>query len=210
MTDTTRVQSFFLLGFIVIVAAVFGYRRGALREALTFGVLAILVLILNTPALSAVVIAVLQLFVRLFRVIWSRMSAITDRTVVAQSFADLQNQAVIQPNQEPVALFLVFLFGVLFAYRVSGQPALKKLSKPSFGGALLGMVNAYIVAAVLLPVAPRGVPGPEVLSNQSALRTEATNILNELAKSTGVVLGPDFWMFTVVAVVIVIMCLAVS
>ena len=84
------------------------------------------------------------------------------------------------------------------------------MSHPSAGGALLGLLNAYILALILLPDLPDAVPAPQALLNSQQMTAQAAETFRLVARSIGVTFSTNTLMTAIILLVAGLMYWAVS
>ena len=107
-------------------------------------------------------------------------------------------------------IFIIFLIGVFIADRIGGLAFFNGISPPSTGGAVLGLVNAYILGLVLLPNLPKAVPAPQQIVNGQELTRQAAETFRVVASSIGVTFTSDNLMTAIVLLVAFLMYWAVN
>ena len=210
MNDTHGVRIALVTIFVIIIAMAAGYRRGAAREGVTTLFLVLFTSLLSTSTGYAFITGLNQLGQNVI-LFGTRLLAAVQRTGGAQPGADaLKDFQLVPKNQQEVVLFVLFLLGVYIAYRVGEFPGLKKMSHPSAGGALLGLLNAYILALILLPDLPDAVPAPQALLNSQQMTAQAAETFRLVARSIGVTFSTSTLMTAIILLVAGLMYWAVS
>ena len=145
------------------------------------------------------------------RQLWSQLQvAILNRPDPGMNAESLANWRLVPLKQQEAVIFIIFLIGVFIAYRIGGLSFFKGISPPSTGGAVLGLVNAYILGLVLLPNLPKAVPAPQQIVNGQELTRQAAETFRVVASSIGVTFTSDNLMTAIVLLVAFLMYWAVN
>lgn len=209
-TDVRGVRIALVTLFLIAIALASGYRRGTLREAVTTLLLAIFASLPSTP-LGVGLVDALNTIGRQVRAVGFQLQALIPGMPDAKATANaLKDWRLISLQQQEAFIFVVFLIGIMLAYRTSNLILTSKRSPPSVGGALMGLFNAYILGLVLLPDLPRAVPAPEMIMNSKELTRQATETFAQVTKSINVALQPDDIRLIIVVLVMALMYWAVS
>ncbi len=193
--------------FLIIVAMAVGYRRGTVREALTTVVLVFFTSLLSTATGFAFITSLNQLGQIGARTVASLLKYVPGAPLGTDA---LNSFRLVPAKQQEAFLFLLFLVGVVLAYRMGDLVGLKKASNPSAGGALFGLLNAYILALILLPDLPDAVPAPQVLLNSAQMTQQAAETFRLVAQSIGVTFTTDTLMTLILVLVAALMYWAVG
>lgn len=137
-----------VLGAFMAIFGVIGYQRGT-RAAVVVLVAAVLGLLVIGP-LGATVIRYINAFGKGFRFLASGgMAALTGSGSADTAIAALQNTpALVQTNDSPVVLGLLYVVLVLIGLLVSRLPWFK--GKDSVWGLVLGLVAGYLVGGIVV------------------------------------------------------------
>ncbi len=210
MTDIQGVRIALVTVFLVVVAMTVGYRRGAAREAVTLIILAFSSSLLFTTVGGGFIDALNVVGVEM-KQLWSQLQvAILNRPDPGMTAESLANWRLIPLKQQEAVIFIIFLTSVYLAYRIGGLTFFKGISPPSTGGAVLGLVNAYILGLVLLPNLPKAVPAPQQLINGQELTRQAAETFRGVASSIGVTFTTDNLMTAIILLVAFLMYWAVN
>jgi len=210
MTDIQGVRIALVTVFLVVVAMTVGYRRGAAREAVTLIILAFSSSLLFTTVGGGFIDALNVVGVEM-KQLWSQLQvAILNRPDPGMTAESLANWRLIPLKQQEAVIFIIFLTSVYLAYRIGGLSFFKGISPPSIGGAVLGLVNAYILGLVLLPNLPKAVPAPQQLINGQELTRQAAETFRGVASSIGVTFTTDNLMTAIILLVAFLMYWAVN
>lgn len=210
MTDIQGVRIALVTVFLVVVAMTVGYRRGAAREAVTLIILAFSSSLLFTTVGGGFIDALNVVGVEM-KQLWSQLQvAILNRPDPGMTAESLANWRLIPLKQQEAVIFIIFLTSVYLAYRIGGLSIFKGMSPPSAGGAVLGLVNAYILGLVLLPNLPKAVPAPQQLINGQELTRQAAETFRGVASSIGVTFTTDNLMTAIILLVAFLMYWAVN
>jgi hypothetical protein len=210
MTDIQGVRIALVTVFLIVVAMVVGYRRGAAREAATLVILGISSSLLFTTVGGGFIDGVNVIGVEM-KQLWSQLqAAILNRPDSGMNAESLANWRLIPLKQQEAVIFIIFLISVFIAYRIGGLAFFKGISHPSAGGAVLGLVNAYILGLVLLPSLPKAVPAPQQLINGQELTRQAAETFRVVASGIGVTFTSDNLMTAIILLVALLMYWAVN
>lgn len=210
MTDIRGVRIALVTVFLIVVAMAVGYRRGAAREATTTVILTVLASALSTDLGYTVLAGLNQLGRNVMLFVINILASIQRSDQPQAGMEALKNLQIVPKNQQEVVLFGLFLLGVVFAYWIGGLPLFKGISHPSAGGAIMGLLNAYILGLVLLPDLPDAVPAPQAFLNSQQMTQQAAETFRLVAKSIGVTFSTDTLLTAIILLVAGLMYWAVS
>jgi len=146
-------QGFVTLLVLLVVFGYLGWRRGAAREFIVLVSILLAQLVRTTPLGSIVL--------RLLNNAWFSVQFVlhggltrppSEMPKVFQEIS--QMPALIPAGRRESVLFMLFVITILLGYVVSGYVP----RRPSPFAAILGMLNGYLIGALVLPLLPRALP----------------------------------------------------
>ncbi len=172
MTQTTGDvwQGIITLFVLLLLFGYLGWKRGFVREFIVF--LAILVgqLIRATDLGPRLVLKINQ-FWALFKI--AAKAGFSPPKMLEMAGEISRIHPLIPPDRQDAFLFLLFIAIILLGYVLSSLVT----ARPSPLGWVMGMVNGYLIGALLLPILPRQLPshlpGQAVSPEQQRQASEA-------------------------------------
>ncbi len=208
MDDIKGVRIILVTLALVVMALFKGYQRGAVREAVTTVLLTLFTSLLSTE-LGYKMLSFVNLMAQNLRGQFMTAMANAQRAAKPTEQA-IRSYQLVPKEQQEVVLFLLFLIGIYLAYSLGSSPRLVRNSPPSALGALIGLLNAYILGLVLLPDLPKAVPAPQFLLNSQELTRQATETFRLAARAVGVTFDATTIMTFILLLVAVLLYWAVQ
>ncbi len=172
---------------LIVLLTFFGYlgwQRGVAREVIVT-VSIFLAYLVRTDRLGEVIIGLINSLWFVVAVAFKARFSLEQMMVLARSG---EIRPLIPEERYAAVLFILFFMVLFLGYKVSTTvPA-----RPSPLGFLIGMVNGYLIGAIVLPLLPRSLPvllpGGRLSEEQ---REEAVKVMQEGVRQLGEVLGVE-------------------